>query len=146
MVRTDLSTDELKHKAESYCAAAEHCTSEVKEKLFQWGANEKVISTILAHLQTNNYINDIRYCQAYAHDKLLYQGWGRIKIQMMLHAKSLPEEAIREAVNNLDHDEYIRILKHVAEKKKGGTREQVIRFLLQRGFEYEVIRAAIAPK
>lgn len=137
--------DELRHKAEAYCAAAEHCPFEVKEKLYQWGAEEKQIASILDHLQEANYTNAERYCAAFTNDKIKYQGWGRIKVKMMLQYKRLPEDAIQKALSSFDEIEYKRILTKVASKKKGATWEQVARFLIQRGFEYDLIREIIKP-
>lgn len=134
------SPDELKHKAQIYCARAEHCESEVMEKLRLWGCEATLADSIISQLTKDNYINSERYAQAFVHDKLLYQGWGRRKIELMLHTKNLPSSTIRTTLDNIDETEYIRILKQVMRKKKGATREQVARFCLQRGFLWEEIQ------
>lgn len=134
------SPDELKNKAQIYCARAEHCESEVREKLRQWGCTTDLTDEIIFQLKQDNYINSQRYINAYIHDKLAYQGWGRYKIGMMLRAKNEPESLIQESLNSIDENEYILILKKVIQKKKGATREQVARFCLQRGFLWEEIQ------
>ena len=87
MVNHEWSLDELRHKAEAYCATAEHCCSEVHNKLQLWGANKEYATIILQRLQADGYINEARYCHAFAHDKVAYQGWGRVKIKAALYAK-----------------------------------------------------------
>lgn len=139
MANNEWSVDDLRHKAQVYCAHTEHCESEVRDKLRQWGCAESLMDEIVTQLKRDNYINSRRYIDAFVHDKLLFQGWGRYKIQVMLRAKNEPDELIQQSLNNIDEDEYIRILRQVIQKKKGATREQVARFCLQRGFLWEEI-------
>lgn len=143
MANKEYSTDDLRLRAEAYCARAEHCAYEVRRKLVQLGATASDCDDIIAQLYTGHYIDDMRYCRAYAHDKLLYQHWGKVKIRTMLYAFHLPDQCIAEALSEIDEDEYMRILEHVAAQKKQATREQQVRFLLQRGFDYADIRRAV---
>ena len=146
MANHEWSSDELKSKAEAYCATAEHCPSELTTKLQQWGANPDDIEDIIAHLKAQRYINEERYCRAFAHDKVLYQGWGRIKIRATLYAKHLPANDIQIALDSIDETEYFDTLKRVMATKKRAiksndpmAREKLIRFCLQRGFTYDEI-------
>lgn len=150
MVKHEWSLEELKHKAEAYCAMAEHCCSDVNHKLLQWGATSKQIENIIAHLQEQRYINEVRYCHAFAHDKVLYQGWGRVKIKAALLAKEIPSELISQAIDSIDETEYLGVLKRVISTKKRAiksndpmAREKLIRFCLQRGFTYHEIDQVI---
>lgn len=152
MEKHEWSLDELRNKAESYCASAEHCSSEVKTKLQQWGANQEYITHILNWLQSEGYVDEMRYCKAFAHDKLLYQGWGRMKIKAALYAKYLAKHLIEEAINDIDENEYHRILKRVITSKQKtlkndvSSREKIIRFCLQRGFTYDEIEKQLNAK
>lgn len=148
MANHEWSVAELRTKAESYCAMAEHCTWEVRQKLQQWGATAEQIEDILAHLQEAGYVDEQRYCHAFVHDKLLYQGWGRMKMRAQLQVKHLPSQAIEQALDAIDMAEYTRILNRVMASKKRTikssdpqSREKLIRFCLQRGFSYEDISA-----
>ena len=111
MVNHEWSLDELRHKAEAYCAGAEHCSYEVSSKLQQWGANAEAIASIIAHLKSQRYIDDERYCRAFAHDKLLYQGWGRMKIRAQLLIKHLPSAFIEQALAEMDEQTYQEVLR-----------------------------------
>ena len=152
MANHEWSLDELKHKAEAYCATAERCCSEVSNKLMQWGATPDEIDQILDSLQSSHYIDEARYCAAFAHDKLLYQGWGRVKIRAALFAKHLPSTVIRDALHSLDESEYFDVLQRVVATKKRAiksndpmAREKLIRFLLQRGFTFDEIEKNLNP-
>ena len=144
MENKEWSADELRNKAERYCVAAEHCPMDVREKMRQWGASDELADTILNRLIQEGYVSEQRYCRAFCADKLHFQGWGRNKIRVMLRAKGLPEDRIAEALNNIDETDYFTQLAKVAKKKPSATKEQLIRFLLQRGFLWDEIRSALS--
>ena len=147
MENKEWSPDEVRYKAESYCVSAERCRQDVVLKLRQWSCDDTTAESIIAHLYEKNYLDDNRYCRAFAHDKLAYQGWGRIKIQYMLRAKNLPSEAITAAMNEINEEEYDKVLTHTAEqfirlnrKKYTANPACLYRFLAQRGFTTEEIK------
>ena len=72
-------------KAENYCAYQERSTYEVKNKLLQWGVSKQDIEEIISHLIEKNFLNEIRFAQAYAHEKFHINGWGRYKIKYALN-------------------------------------------------------------
>lgn len=146
MAKNEWSLAQLTAKAEAYCAAAEHCVTDVQNKLQQWEATSEQAEQIIAHLLKEKYIDEVRYCQAFTHDKILYQGWGRIKIRAALYAKHLPSACIAQALDSIDESAYSDTLKRVIATKKRAiksnapmAREKLIRFCLQRGFTYEEI-------
>ena len=144
MTNRELSQAEWLSKAESYCAVAERCRQEVSTKLQQWGAPDALHEPILRALEQRGFLDAMRYCRAFVHDKILFQGWGRIKVRMALRQKGLPSPAIEQGMSAVDDDEYGQILRRVAAKKKGANREQLARFLLQRGFSYDEIREVLS--
>ena len=143
MANREYSLQELTSRAETYCARAEHCASDLRTKILAWGGTPEQAETIISHLYDYHYLDDARYCRAYTHDKLLYQHWGKVKIRAMLQARQLPSSEILSALQNIDDTEYNRILLALLATKKNATREAQIRFLLQRGFEYATILRAL---
>ena len=146
MANHEWSLAQLRAKAEAYCAAAEHCRYDVQQKLQQWGATAEQIEQILCHLLEHKYIDEQRYCHAFVHDKLLYQGWGRMKMRVHLQAKYLPAATIKQALEEIEEQKYQEVLQKVITTKKRSlkasdpqAREKLIRFCLQRGFTYEEI-------
>lgn len=144
MEKTDLSLPEFVSKAARYCAAAEHCETEVREKLYQWSCPGAWVDQVIDGLYEQNYLNDVRYCAAFVHDKVAYQAWGRQKIRAALQARRLPGRLIDEALKNIDFIEYNRQLKRLVEKKKGTEPDRLVRFLLQRGFTYDEITSSLS--
>ncbi|MBR0295775.1 MAG: RecX family transcriptional regulator [Paludibacteraceae bacterium] len=149
MKNQEWSPAELKSKLEAYCAAAEHCESDARMRLRHWNCDSQTEDSIIDQLIEQNYISDERYAKAFVHDKLLYQGWGRVKIAYMLRAKKIAPQIIQSALETIDETEYFRILSHLisqrVKSKKELTREELAslyRFLTQRGFTMEEIIGA----
>lgn len=164
MVKKDLSEQDLLIKAQNYCSLAEHCAAEVKEKLYQWGAEPKVQEQILNTLTDLDFINESRYAAAFVHDKVAFQGWGREKIRMMLVMKHIASPVIEEAILNIDEEVYNKQLTHLIEQKKQeipdsqlpndpasfhlplstlNYKAKIARFLSQRGFTTDEIMQKI---
>ena len=122
MKNQEWSPAELKSKLEAYCAAAEHCESDARMRLRHWNCDSQTEDSIIDHLIEQNYISDERYAKAFVHDKLLYQGWGRVKIAYMLRAKKIAPQIIQSALETIDETEYFRILSHLISPEYGGLR------------------------
>ena len=151
MEKKEWSPDELRHKAEAYCAAAERCEYDVRLKLKQWNVDAKTAGEIVDFLYDHNFLSVERYCQAFVHDKLLFQGWGRVKIEYMLRARRLSAAAIQNALKTIDETEYFRVLSRLISSRKDSgiknakeAQNNLFRFLLQRGFSADEIRQALA--
>ena len=149
MKNKEWSPAELRSKMEAYCAHAEHCESEARMRLRQWHCDSKTENDIIDHLIDQNYISDERYAKAFVHDKLLYQGWGRVKIGYMLRAKKIAPDIIQTALQNIDETEYFRILTHLISQRVKSSQNlsredlaSLYRFLTQRGFTMEEIKGA----
>ena len=136
-------------RAAKYCSQSEHCAYDVKQKLFQWGCcdtNEQ--SKVIDYLTKEKFIEEERYCRAFVHDKMLYQGWGRIKLRMALREKRLTDSAIDMALDTINDEEYMTILSRLIEQKKRQTKgeceqQKLLKFALSRGFTYDEISKII---
>lgn len=133
-------------RAARYCSSAERCPLQVKEHLLQWGADSSEADSVIDRLTKENFLNEERFCKAFVHDKVAYQGWGRRKIYAALQAFRLPSEAISSAILDIDPDTYLQQLRRLIKQKKGQPFEKVARFLLQRGFEYGEITSELNSK
>ena len=141
MAKTELSKLEWLAKAQAYCARAEHCAADVRRKFYEWGLQDAEIADFIEeNLYADNFLNDRRFCEAYVHDKVAYQSWGRLKIQASLRALQLPESEIRSALENIDETAYFDNLRKLIRARKSDPEDKRLRFLLQRGFTYEEIK------
>ncbi len=141
-------------RARCWCAAEERCESGVREKLVVWGAGADDADEIVAVLREEGYLDDVRYARAYCESKMLHQHWGRQKVIYQLRLKRLPREAIEEGMAAVDEEQYMEMLREVAEKKLsavGGergpvgtdVRRKMMAFLSSRGFTMSEINEVI---
>lgn len=138
-----LSPAEALNKAAAYCTLCERCTSEVSNKLTAWGIAPAGQQNIIERLQSEGFIDEERYCRAFVNDKLRFNHWGRIKIIAALRDKRLPAEYITAAIELIDEEEYMSVLRDVIAAKqkelKGNddyaARQKIVRFAASRGFE-----------
>lgn len=141
-------TDEqLKWKAEAYCAAAERCASDVLQKLQRWNASDKVIASIMQHLYNERYLDDSRYCHAFVRDKYRLAHWGREKIKSALYQKRLPASLIQEAIETIETDTYTDNLARLLAQKRTTLKARntyelntkLIRYALGKGYRMDEI-------
>jgi regulatory protein len=155
MIRTkQLSKEQALQKLRHYCSYQERCHAEVKEKLYSFGLYKQVVEECISQLIEENYLNEERFAIAFAGGKFRIKHWGRKKIQQELKQKRVSEYCIRKALQEIDQEQYIKTLDKLASKKWSSIKGQgITRFvknqkttvwLLQRGYEPELIRRAIA--
>ena len=140
MEKHELSKHEWLDKCEAYCARSEHCAADVRRKLYEWGAPAEIAESIEEILYERDFLNDARFCNAYVHDKVEYQRWGRLKIQAGLRALQLPESEIAKALDSIEENSYFSNLRKLIQERRSDSEDKRLRFLLQRGFTYEEIK------
>lgn len=124
------------------CSLSEHCESEIRQKLQKAAISVDDSDRIIDKLYEDGYLDTARYCHAYAKDQLRFAHWGRIKIEQALRMKKLPSSDIRKALEELDEEEYKRVLEGVMRQKARTLsdedeyvrRGKLMRFAAGRGF------------
>jgi len=136
-------------KIKQYCAYQERCHSEVRDKLYSFGLRKTEVEEIISTLITQNYLNEERFAIHFAGGKFRIKQWGKIKIKQSLKLKQVSEYCIKKALKEIDSKEYQKTFQKLAElklKTLKSERNIFIRkrkmqdFLLQKGFENEMIR------
>ncbi len=148
---TELTETEALNKVAAYCASAEHCRTEVIEKMQRWGMPYNTIDRIVERLVAEKYIDEERYCRAFVNDKYRFAKWGKVKIGQALYLKKIPRFTYQPYLNEIDEEEYITILQDLLNSKKKSIHAEnehelnnkLIRFALSRGFEMKDIRRCI---
>jgi regulatory protein len=155
MIRTkQLSKEQALQKLRHYCSYQERCHAEVKEKLYSFGLFKQVVEECISQLIEENYLNEERFAIQFASGKSRIKQWGRQKIKHELKLKRVGEYCIRKAIQEIDQEQYIKTLNKLAAKKWNSIKDQGITklvkmqkttvWLLQRGYEPELIRSALA--
>ena len=68
-------------KLAAQCSTAEYCTNDIEKKMRRWEMDETSIKKIIQRLLDEHFIDNTRYCRAFIKDKILFNRWGRRKIE-----------------------------------------------------------------
>jgi regulatory protein len=149
-----LTKEQALQKLKHYCAYQERCHSEVVEKLYTLGVWKKEHDEIIATLIEENYLNEERFAIAFAGGKWRVKQWGRVKIKFELKQKQVSEYCIKKAMNQISEDEYLNVLKKLADEKYASLKaeqylirkKKTMDFLIRKGFEMELVRGAVEKR
>lgn len=119
-----------------YLSRARHTENEVRGKLNSKGYEDEAIDGALKKLRDYGYVDDEGYAKAYVSVYGASRGKNRLRYELSLKGVS------REIIEGVLPDDEYRSAYLLAEKKKSryDSTEKLVRYLLSRGFEYEVAR------
>lgn len=147
----------MKSEKEAYltlaalCAQAEHCQWEMLEKMRRWEVPEEAQARVMQRLVKERYVDDERYAQAFVKDKIRYNKWGRRKVDQALWQKHIDEDIRKHVLDEVDDDEYLKVLRPLLKQKRKSTKansdyelnQKLMRFAMGRGFTFDIIRQCI---
>ncbi len=145
--RNTLTLQQVRTKAEYFCAYQERSHQEVRDKLYSWGLHCQEVEELLSGLITDGFLNESRFALAYASGKFRMKQWGRYKIKQGLQAKGVSGRLLKEALDSLDEHEYRRTLDELLRRKAAVLTEtnqfkrhaQLARYAAAKGFENDLI-------
>lgn len=134
-------------RAAALCSRQEQCSSNILEKLKHWDVKEEDSRRIIELLQQEKYLDDQRYALSFTRDKFRLNGWGKVKIGVMLRRKGIPDSMIKMALNEINDDSYFEACARLISEKSSSLKEKnpfarkgkLFRHAAQRGFESELI-------
>ena len=130
-------------KTMAQCSRREYCSDDIRNKLSLWGVDNDDIGKILRILISDNFINEPRYATAFVRDKFKYNKWVKVKISAHLRGKKVPQDIISSALESIDNDLYIKLLRELIEahrksvkaKNQYDLKAKLLRYGLSKGFE-----------
>src|SRR6056300_330112 len=146
-MKNPLTVTEALEKLRTYCAYQERCHKEVKNKLYQLGIIPQAIEQIVGTLVAENYLNESRFAQQFAHGKFSIKHWGKIRITKELKARNISDYDIQKALKALETDVYLTKIEAISEKKWAqlsqismqAKKEKLYNYLVYRGWETALI-------
>lgn len=148
MKKKYLSYDDALRKLQAYCAYQERCHKEVRQKLRDLGLWGDVVDEIISELITDNFLNELRYAQAFAGGKFRIKKWGKKRIIQALQLNQVSAYSIKKAIQNeIPDEEYEQTLRAVLEKKDHLLREsnpykrrqKLAQYALDKGYESSLV-------
>ena len=151
MYKKQLTKEQALQKIKQYCGYQERSHYEVKQKLYDLGVWKKEHDEIISALIEEGYLNEERFAIAFAGGKWRIKQWGRIKIKYELKQKQVSDYCIKKAMKQIEDEEYLTALQKLAKEKytslKGDQylvrRKKTMDYLVQRGFETELVKGVI---
>jgi len=110
---------------------------------------EKHISFGVHPVAKIDALNEERFAMAFAGGKFRVKQWGRVKIKYELKQKQVSEYCIKKGMNVIDDADYMQTIQKLFELKSKELKHEKNQFikkkkiqdyLLQKGYESEVIR------
>ena len=147
----------LLDRMRTLCARREYCEADIRKKLMKASDEDEdpgagfpaMADWIIDSLKRDKYIDDFRYCRAFARDKSSISGWGRIKIRHALSAKGIDRECIAAAMEEIEPDAGLEKLEKTLTAKAKALKDdpygkfKLLRFALSRGFEYDEVKGLV---
>lgn len=145
--RKELAPEKALIRLEALCARAEHCSYELEQKLRAWGVGEEDAEAIIYSLERRRFVDNERFAASFVRDRYRYGRCGRVRIRLLLRAKRIDSDTIERALEEIDEEEYLAILKavikaktrSVAEPETYEGRSKIYRYALSRGYEPALI-------
>ncbi len=142
-------------KIKSYCAYQERSHQQVRYKLIELEVYGDDLEEMISVLIAENFLNEERYARSIARGKFKIKQWGRQKINYALKQEKVSAYCIRQAMTEIDEDEYLKTLDSLADKKLSTLKSEKNKFikmtklrnyLMQKGYESEYIRDILQQK
>ena len=152
MFKQFLTPGQALQKSKEFCVYRERCHSEVKEKIYGLGLHQKEVDEILSTLIAENFLNEERFAIQYAGGKFRINQWGRVKIKYALRQKQVSDYCIKKALSSIAEKDYMQTIQKLSDQKRKTLKREknvliikrkLLTFLLQRGFEGELVSNVI---
>ena len=123
----------------------------MSQKLWDLGVNRSLHDEIISNLIEEDYLNEERFAKLFAGGKFRMKNWGKKKIEYALKNKGVSNYSIGKGMKEIDMESYQVLLQQLAEKKFASLkqeqylvrRKKTMDYLLQKGYEPELINKAI---
>ena len=142
--------DKLLSSLQALCARKEYCSADIYKKALKGlEGDEEAAAAMVALLVKDQFVDDLRYATAFARDKACLDGWGPVKIAFQLRGKGIDASTVDKALDEVDTDKADARMRAVLEAKartlKGDPelRLKLLKFGLQRGYEYDRLNPAV---
>ena len=134
-------------KMEGYCAYQERCHKDVKNKLREMRMIPSATDHIIAHLITNDFLNEERFAMAFVRGKHNIKKWGRTRITAELKQRNISKFIVRKAMDQIKENDYLKTFDQLSKKRVSQLNEDNLQrkrkkladYLLYRGWESQLV-------
>ncbi len=142
---------EGKSRGAKYCSLQERSQQQVRDKLYDWGLYGDEVEEVISWLISEDFINEERFAQSYVRGHFNLKKWGKIKIKQGLEQKKISDYCIKKGMKEIDDEDYQSTINSLLEKKWKTLKEsnlyikkqKTVRYLLQKGYEADLVWEAV---
>ncbi|MEN8125308.1 MAG: regulatory protein RecX [Bacteroidota bacterium] len=156
--RLTFTVEEAKRKLEKFCIYQDRCHQEIGIKLYGMNMIPEAREVIILHLMEHDFLNEERFAKSFARGKFRIKKWGKQRIIRELKQRNISAYNIKEALKEIDYEEYLNTLREITLKKFDSISEnnlfkkekKIKDFLFRKGYEtnliYDILREVIGSK
>ena len=145
------TVDQIKAKMEYYCAYQDRCHYDVEKKLREFFLIPEARDEILLGLTSEKFLDEERFAKSFARGRFKIKHWGKKKITQELKKRNISEYLVNKGLEEIDYSEYLTTIDNLLLKKKDTVkakndfelRNKLISFMLNKGFEYDLVIESI---
>jgi regulatory protein len=117
----------------------------------RWGMTDEAQARVMQRLVSERYVDDERYARAFVKDKILYNKWGRRKVEQALWTKRIDDDIRTRVLDEVDDEQYVGVLRQLLRQKRRSIKaasdyelnQKLVKFALSRGFTYDIVRRCV---
>ena len=133
-------------KAEDYLARSEQCRAGLEKKLLQKGHSKQAVKTALDFLEEKKLLDDLRFCSCWLRSHTMTKPQGRQRLLSELCSRGIKQTDAKTAVDEFftENDEVQLCKKALAKAVKNGKKdEKLIKYMMDSGFSYKMIKSVL---
>jgi regulatory protein len=146
-----LTEIDLINKIAKYCAYQDRCIDDLNKLYDKYKLVEPLRKKITQRMISEGFINEERYVRSYVFGKLRNNYWGKLKIAYALRQKDINNNLIQQIINEVEESEYVFLIFDLIHRKANSIKEvdpyiwknKIARFLIQKGFESDLVWKSI---
>ncbi|MEA1995427.1 MAG: regulatory protein RecX [Campylobacterota bacterium] len=139
--------DDVRKDALKMLERKDYTERKLRDKLIKKEFSQLVIDDAMRWLKQKKFIDDRRFAENLVFFKQK-KGYGKRRIIRDLFLRGVDEDIAQNAVGVIDFNEQVEKAKEILQKKekmvktkqKALLRKKLLQYLLQRGFEWEVVQ------
>jgi regulatory protein len=140
-----MTNEEAFAKLLKYCTYQERCHDEVRKKLLTLKVFGNDLEQIMSRLIEHDFLNEERFAKAYAGGKFRQMHWGKTKIIYQLKFRHVSDYCIKEAIKEIDDEDYLQCLHDEIEKRRkqvndaANPLQKIAQHIIGKGFEPDLV-------
>ncbi len=104
---------------------------------------DAVMELVVERLISKGYVDDRKFTEYYIENRFTKKGISQKRLRMELRKKGIDNTIIESMMSETGRSEADELKKMIAKKRNKYDHDKLIRYLVQQGFNYELVREAV---